>query len=605
MADGSHVKSHGRWVGNIGLGGRTVRTAFEIFPSGKGWSLLFGKPLLQEFEAVHDYKRDTLHIPHDGSWATLPNQCGKMDTNKKHHGGTETPPSRQVQQTSPMNVELVNKQRSFILYTPTKERTQPKTARNVTTIASGVGLAWRRELQSDADDSGGICEERDARPLNGGIGKPPPRQVHSYNSFAILASLGDTVLEEDLNHRNYKAAYRDPEYVGYRMPRVSTVKQIVDLPGRCNRGRRNHRNRQQRRALLQNSVDVPTGDKDEPSFPQRCWNAVWSVQETNTEPDTIGDMQPEIDLGSDHSLFTRHTAPFNPMRVAEILRLVAVGPDLTDEQTTKTKNLISEFADCFALSVSEVIAIPGATHKIHIPPGITFPKKIPHQRPLTEPQQKYLSNAIDELLAADIIKPIRPKDVKCASPITLAQKPHKNAGLSLDELCYKLNMECVTHRLPSIEGIEHPPPTLSPTVPPKPQTWCICQNYAALNKVIQVFPMPQGDIRTKQQQLSGHCWVHGFDFASGFYAVTIPEEYRPYLAFYVEGRGFQTQKRMPFGLTGAPSTFAYITAEKLGDVLAALALELFVNDGGMAGDDFDEMLKRTRPACFSNVYGQL
>jgi len=148
-------------------------------------------------------------------------------------------------------------------------------------------------------------------------------------------------------------------------------------------------------------------------------------------------MQPEVDLGGDHSLFTRHTAPFSPKRVAEILRLVAVGPDLTDDQTMKAKNLISEFTDCFTLSVSEVITIPGATHKIHIPPGVTFPKKIPHQRPLTEPQRKYLSNAIDELLAADIIEPIRPEDVKCASPITLAQKPHENTGLSLDELRYK------------------------------------------------------------------------------------------------------------------------------------------------------------------------
>jgi hypothetical protein len=87
--------------------------------------------------------------------------------------------------------------------------------------------------------------------------------------------------------------------------------------------------------------------------------------------------------------------------------------------------------------------------------------------------------------------------------------------------------------------------------------------------------MPQGDIRTKQLQLSGHRWVHGFDFMSGFYAVTIPEDSRPYLTFYVEGRGFNTQKRMPFGLTGAPSTFAHVTAEKLGDVLATLALELF------------------------------
>jgi hypothetical protein len=50
---------------------------------------------------------------------------------------------------------------------------------------------------------------------------------------------------------------------------------------------------------------------------------------------------------------------------------------------------------------------------------------------------------------------------------------------------------------------------------------------------------------------------------------------------------------MPFALTGTPSTFAHVTAEKLGNMLATLALELFVDDGGMAGDDFNEMMDRT------------
>jgi len=106
--------------------------------------------------------------------------------------------------------------------------------------------------------------------------------------------------------------------------------------------------------------------------------------------------------------------------------------------------------------------------------------------------------------------------------------------------------------------------------------------------------MPQGDICTKQRRLSGHRWIHGFNFASGFYAVTIPEEYRPYLAYYVEGRGFHTQKRMPFGLTGAPTTFTHITAEKLSDILPKLNIELLVDDGGMAGDCFEGLLDRTR-----------
>jgi len=104
----------------------------------------------------------------------------------------------------------------------------------------------------------------------------------------------------------------------------------------------------------------------------------------------------------------------------------------------------------------------------------------------------------------------------------------------------------------------------------------------------------QGDIRTKQRRLSGHRWIHGFDFASGFYAVAIPEKYRPYLAYYVEGKGFYTPKRMPFGLTGAPTTFAHVTAEKLGDLLPKLNIELLVDDGGMAGDDFEDLLNRTR-----------
>ena len=80
-----------------------------------------------------------------------------------------------------------------------------------------------------------------------------------------------------------------------------------------------------------------------------------------------------------------------------------------------------------------------------------------------------------------------------------------------------------------------------------------------------------------------------FDFAAGFYACEIGPKDQPYVCFYVEGRGYFCYKRMPFGLTGAPSTFAEMTAQALGDLVGIL-FELFVDDGGMAGDDFTEML---------------
>jgi hypothetical protein len=218
-----------------------------------------------------------------------------------------------------------------------------------------------------------------------------------------------------------------------------------------------------------------------------------------------------------------------------------------------------------------------------------------------EAQRAYLSDAIDELPTADIIEPIRPEDVKCVSPITLAQKVHSNPGLLLNELKHRINKRCITDRLPPTHNIETPViHTTTPSNdtkmaydPTQPQKWCICQNYGALNKVTQVFPMPQGDICTKQRCLSGHRWIHSFNFTSGFYAVTILEEIRPYLAYYVEGKGFHMQKCMPVGLTGAPSTFAHITAKKLGDLLLQLEIELLVDDGGMAGDDFEDMMDCT------------
>jgi hypothetical protein len=89
----------------------------------------------------------------------------------------------------------------------------------------------------------------------------------------------------------------------------------------------------------------------------------------------------------------------------------------------------------------------------------------------------------------------------------------------------------------------------------EPKKWRICQNFAQLNKVTEVVSMPQGDILSKQQWLSGQRYISIFDFAAGYYAIEVPEKWHPYLAFYIKGRGYFWYQRMPMGITGALTAF--------------------------------------------------
>ena len=90
------------------------------------------------------------------------------------------------------------------------------------------------------------------------------------------------------------------------------------------------------------------------------------------------------------------TEPHKPERVKEIQRLVTIGDDLNAEQTKEVRKLIGDFADIFALSVSEVKMVDNAVHHLDLPPDATFPLKV-HQKPLTPPQRRYLYESIDTI----------------------------------------------------------------------------------------------------------------------------------------------------------------------------------------------------------------
>ncbi|KAF8228766.1 hypothetical protein L208DRAFT_1130319, partial [Tricholoma matsutake] len=72
MADSRLVPSAG-WTGSVTAGDVSHGGTFEVFDSNGAWSVLFGKPLLKQFKAVHDYDLDVIRIPKGDKWVVLQN----------------------------------------------------------------------------------------------------------------------------------------------------------------------------------------------------------------------------------------------------------------------------------------------------------------------------------------------------------------------------------------------------------------------------------------------------------------------------------------------------------------------------------------------------
>ena len=128
MADRTHFPSQGRWSGDVTLGGRMVKGSFEVFPSGGGWSLLFGKPLLRKFKAIHDYGNDTIRIPVNRKWSTIVNAYAKTNFTGESANvlkGEDNSPSRQVLLSLIDNAEHVDKQAKLKLLVNTVTNTHP------------------------------------------------------------------------------------------------------------------------------------------------------------------------------------------------------------------------------------------------------------------------------------------------------------------------------------------------------------------------------------------------------------------------------------------------------------------------------------------------
>ena len=296
-------------------------------------------------------------------------------------------------------------------------------------------------------------------------------------------------------------------------------------------------------------------------------------------------------------VFTRQTDSFNPRRIEHILNAVTLGDTLNPQERQKAKELITEYADVFACTLSEVLPLRGVYHNLNVPHDAKLSTKF-NQRPLSAPQKEYFHKWTNQMLEAGLIEQAPIEQIQHIAPTVLTQKTHDaTGGMTLEDLQRALNEQC---EAAGIAPQFNPPPTSekpSEELDERPKgsfKWRVTQNFGELNKITQIPAVQHGDIRAKQQRLSGHTYVSVFDFAAGFYAIEVPDEWRPYLAFYVEGMGYFWYERMAMGLTGAPSTFTVAIAERLHRLMADNTLELFVDDGGCAADTFTEMVDKLR-----------
>ena len=318
-------------------------------------------------------------------------------------------------------------------------------------------------------------------------------------------------------------------------------------------------------------------------------------QDTTYTTETTTSMETTSTKPAD--IFTRQTDPFAPPRVEYIVRSVKIGKDISPEEREEVTKLLTEFADVFACLLKEVLPIPEAQVDLTILEDATFRTTV-HQRPMNPPQRQFMNKWVDEMLEANLIEHADIPRIKHVAPTVLTQKVHDaNGGMTLADLQHELNWQCEDAKLPLPFESQHTRtkpcriPTQTPKEPPK---WRVTQNFAELNKVTQIPPMFQGDIHAKQQRLSGHWYVSVFDFASGFYAIEIPDRWRPYFTFFVDGRGYLWYKRMAMGWTGAPTVFSATVTRRLHDILTNDTMELFVDDGGCTDDTFTGMVSKLR-----------
>ncbi|QRV74718.1 Retrovirus-related Pol polyprotein from transposon opus [Ceratobasidium sp. AG-Ba] len=544
MANGVCVPSLGTGSGVVGYRGHVWPIRFEVIDSRGAFELLLGKDWLHKAGAMQVFKTDSLALPLQTGTLVVKNENPKKPRPERKPVGprSRNPSCEKVEDADEPTVELTG---------------EPSTS---------VEQETAREPEQAGEP-----------------GEPVPRRSARLRKMARSGGAANPTWAEPGALEMVEGLLLDEEQEG----------KTLDLPSDLwQRAREESEEEVMRGVLLIEPVPQATSHGLTEVLRRADRNRARAGGPVDIAKITVESKPKPIPNKPPVPESPRTSDPFGEQRVTDILRKVQIGDELSDAQRTRVEGLLREYADVFALNLSEVLPVDFTEMKLDIPADATFPKRT-GQRKLSEPQRQALYAMLDKLEDAHVIEKVTQDQVAAVSPINMVPKHGGADRTSLDTLRRMANSECRKYGLP----VKYPEAGFYESTEAKPEgapaKWRLVQNFAAVNKVTQIRPFPMGDLAAKQHAVAGHRFVSVMDLQAGFHAIPIAPESVPYTGFYVEGRGHYVYQRMPFGLTGAPTTFCEMVSDAFHELLGKI-LEVWMDDMATAADDFDTGMTNLR-----------
>lgn len=286
----------------------------------------------------------------------------------------------------------------------------------------------------------------------------------------------------------------------------------------------------------------------------------------------------------------------SPARAQKIVDLIKFGDQLSVEQKGQLISLVQRYQHVFGLSAREVASNKHVRFDIKLKAGAHCPQRAPRDPGLSPLEREWLVDYCRKLLDAGILRPVPAAEVKWISDIKIVPKG-KGSYASTDK---EVLLDMANHGLR--EALLPHDPTRAAPPPLGEADWIptkglrLVHNYIPLNRMTEdVTRFPVGAMDQKVASLAGRSFYSNFDMLMGYFAIEATEAAQDLLTFFVEGMGYLTYTRMPFGPVESPARFNDFGSQAFGSLDTQLhphtAFVRWMDDLNLASSDFQSHLE--------------